>query len=142
MVSYSIRLSAHARLSMANIIKILMKTHEKRGLLSHQRIHCYLICHRNWSPCFTSLFFQPGHFSCCHSLSQNYFENLLIWRCVDDLVESTIYRFHLRYMHSSFYLIRSIVNVFLPQDKSKTLKQRLYLTRWPKRLFGFISVSS
>ena len=39
------------------------------------------------------------------------FWKFAVWRCVDDLGKD-IYRFHVRYIHSSFYLIRSIFNVY------------------------------
>lgn len=107
------RLSVHARLSTANIIKIFIKTldhWEKRDSI-RQRIHCYLICHWNWSPYFFPSFFSAGALLMLTISITKLFWKFAVWRCVDDLAKH-IYRFHVRYLHSSFYLIRSIVNVY------------------------------
>lgn len=108
------RLSVHARLSTANIIKIFIKTFdhlEKRASI-RQRIHCYLICHWNWSPYFFPSFFSAGALLMLTISITKLFWKFAVWRCVDDLGKD-IYRFHVRYIHSSFYLICSIVNVYL-----------------------------
>lgn len=107
------RLSVHARLSAANIIKIFIKTldHWEKRASIRQRIHCYLICHWNWSPYFfPSFFFSRGAFE-VNNLYHKIVWKFAVWRCVDDLAKH-IYRFHVRYLHSSFYLIRSIFNVY------------------------------
>ena len=107
------RLSVHARLSTANIIKIFIKTldHWEKRASIRQRIHCYLICHWNWSPYFFPSFFSAGALVMLTISITKLFWKFAVWRCVDDLVKH-IYRFHVRYIHSSFYLIRSIFNVY------------------------------
>lgn len=142
------RLSVHARLSTANIIKIFIKTHdhwEKRASI-RQRIHCYLICHWNWSPYFFPSFFSAGALLKLTISITKLFWKFAVWRCVDDLGKD-IYRFHVRYIHSSFYLICSIVNVYFVTSQNNVcfrmmFKHGLYITRWPEGFFGFISVSS
>lgn len=57
------------------------------------------------------LFFSAGALVMLTISITKLFWKFAVWRCVDDLVKH-IYRFHVRYIHSSFYLIRSIFNVY------------------------------
>lgn len=122
------RLSVHARLSTANIIKIFIKTldHLEKRASIRQRIHCYLICHWNWSPYFFPSFFSAGALLMLTNSITKLFWKFAVWRCVDDLGKD-IYRFHVRYIHSSFYLICSIVNVyFVTSQNNVCLRMSLW----------------
>ena len=59
---------------------------------------------------FSIFFFSRGAFE-VNNLYHKIVWKFAVWRCVDDLAKH-IYRFHVRYLHSSFYLIRSIFNVY------------------------------
>ena len=107
------RLSVHARLSIANIIKIFIKTPdhwEKRASVSPTNTLLSDLPLKLKSLFFHGFFFCRGAFD-VNIPYHKIFLKICWFGNVSTIWWKPIYRFHIRYIHSSFYLIRSIVNV-------------------------------
>lgn len=144
------RLSVHARLSAANIIKIFIKTldHWEKRASIRQRIHCYLICHWNWSPYFFPSFFSAGALLKLTISITKLFKNLLfgdvstIWQSTYTDFMSVIYIQVFIWFVPFLMYILLLVKIMSALGWVYDVQARVVPNKVAGGIFGFISVSS